>query len=145
MSVNNKWNICVPLWQKWGSDILGYIKSVEGIQHSPLFDVCETAFENKVTIQTRQYKKGIDILKQGWWRPPVWREGWSTWPTRRGWEKLFSLQKTNLNRNLIAAFSYKHESTVDVSQALCSDAQQKKKKKRQQWSQIAIKGILTWL
>lgn len=128
ISVNNKWNICVPLWQRWGNYILGYIKSVEGIQHSPLFDVSETVFENKVTIQTTQYKKDIDILKQGWWRPPVWREGWSTWHMRRGWEKLFSLKKRNLKRTLIAGFSYKHESTADMSQALCSDEQQKKEK-----------------
>lgn len=73
--LNNKLNSCVALWQRYGNCVLGYIKSVEGIQHPSLFDVCEIVFRVQAHISTPQYKTDIDILEQGWWKATNMKKG----------------------------------------------------------------------
>lgn len=73
----NTWNTWVLLWQRWHNYILRCIREL-GELNILLYLRFVRLFQNK-TIQTTQYKKDINILKQGWWRPTVWREDWNMW------------------------------------------------------------------
>jgi len=98
--------------------------------------------EYKVTFQTPQYKKDIDILEQGWWKATNMKRGleYTTHEERLRETVCSALRRGGVMGILLLSSFTQQEGTAETSQALPRDAQQKHKR---QCSQIAVKKILT--
>lgn len=99
-------------------------------------------FKHKVSFQTPQYKKDIDILDQGWWKTTNIKRGleYITHEERLRETVCSAVRSGSLTGISLLSAVTQHKGTVEMSQALPRDAKQKEKR---QWSKIAIKEILT--
>lgn len=73
--VNNKLNSCVPCGRDGATAFWTISRALRELSTPLYLTLLRLYLEYKITLQTPQYRKDIDILEQGWWTATNMKRG----------------------------------------------------------------------